>query len=443
MEDYKASAYNTAHRTDYGLTLFNTYSCGLLKITDEEAKMLGPSSAEIVPLLAAKSPDYRQALIDNGFLVKDDVDEFAFVKSRLYRSKYGTESAGITINTGLVCNCRCIYCYQGQEHGAGSILTLEKANDIVAFIKEKFVPATRLNLSFLGGEPLICFKQMKHVYNELSEAFDHVTLRLTTNGVMVNEDIAKFLKEAGAASVQVSIDGIKSHHDKTRVDAKGEGTYDQIIANVKILQGAGVPVSVRAHIDQEFMDNIDLQEWVSAIKQDFDLTKPIWFYVAPVLTSGQGAKAADEKHIESMVSIYEVFIDNKIPVRLDSMFKPASSCFVAHENSFSITCEGEIYKCWQDLAEDNFNGHGFGNIYDGINQAKLVNYANSIDVLDNAECRACEYLPVCLGGCPEYMAAGANKCSALKHYPKELVGLFMRQKGYPLEIGEPKKEDKK
>ncbi|MCL2228147.1 MAG: hypothetical protein FWB97_11100 [Oscillospiraceae bacterium] len=146
MEDYKPSVYTTVHKTDYGLTLFNTYSCGLLKITDKEAKRQIPTSTQIVPLLAAKESDYRQALIDHGFLVRTDVDEFALVKSRLYRSNYGTGSATITINTGLACNCRCTYCYEGEEHSARSVLTPEKASDIIAFIKSKFPPSTRLGL---------------------------------------------------------------------------------------------------------------------------------------------------------------------------------------------------------------------------------------------------------------------------------------------------------
>jgi len=443
MEGYKASNYTTIHKTDYGLTLFNTYSCGLLKITDEEAKRQATPNAQIVPLLAAKSPDYMQLLIDNGFLIKNDVDEFALLKSRMYRHKYSAASAGITINTGLVCNCRCTYCYEGQEHSDKSVLTYEKASDIVVFIKEKFKHNTRLDLSFLGGEPLICFEQIKLIYTELKDVFGHVTLGLTTNGVLVNEDVAIFLKEAKAKSVQVSIDGLKRHHDKKRVGVNGEGTYDRIVAGVKILQDAGVHVNVRTHIDQEFMDNVDLQEWVGAIKQDFDLTKPIVFYVAPVLTSGQGSKKADEKHIEHMVSIYEVLIDNGIPVRFNSMFKPAVSCVVVSESNLSISCDGEIYKCWYDLAAGDYNGRSFGNIYDGVNQAKVISYANSLDVLDDAECRACAYLPVCCGGCPEYVLSGTNKCTALRHYPEKLVGLFMRQKGYPLEKSSPNRGEEK
>ncbi|MCL2228148.1 MAG: SPASM domain-containing protein [Oscillospiraceae bacterium] len=250
---------------------------------------------------------------------------------------------------------------------------------------------------------------MKHVYCELEKVFEHVTLELTTNGVLANEGVAKFLKEARTTNIQVSIDGLKPHHDKKRKDAKGNGTYDRIIANVKKLQSAGLYVIIRTHVDQEFMDNVNIQDWIESIKKDFDLTKPIWFYVAPVLTTGQGTMIADERFIGRMVSIYEAFIDNKIPLNFDSMFRPAASCSVARENSFSISCEGEIYKCWHDLTGNNFNGRSFGNIYDGITQAKLINYANSIDVLDNVECRACTYLPVCLGGCPEYVLAGYNK----------------------------------
>jgi len=83
MEGYKTSRYTTVHMTDYGLILFNTFSCGLIKITREEVNELDPINTEIVSFLAEKNPDYRKMLLDNGFFIKDDVDEFALVKSRL------------------------------------------------------------------------------------------------------------------------------------------------------------------------------------------------------------------------------------------------------------------------------------------------------------------------------------------------------------------------
>ena len=438
MEGYKASKYNTVHKTTCGLALFNTYSCGLLKITDEEIKALSPLNTEVVSLLATKTPAYHKTLIDHGFLVKDGIDEFALAKSRLYRNKYGTTSAGITINTGLACNCRCTYCYEKLEHISASIMTHEKANDIIAFIKDKFTPNTRLNIVFLGGEPLLCFEEIKHIYYELKNIFEHLSLGVTTNGVLINEDIATFFKETNTG-IQVSIDGLKHNHDKKRIDAKGGGTYDKIIVGVKTLQNAGVHVNIRTHIDQEFMDNMDLQEWIESIKAHFDLTKPIGFYVAPVIASGKGTKALDKTFINHMVTIYEAFIENRVPMVFDYVFNPKGGCFIACENSFSISCDGDIYKCWHDVSADNFNGRHFGNIYDGVDWAKLISYTNSLDVLDaldGAECRDCVYLPVCSGGCPEYVMSGNNKCTPLKHYPEKMVALFMRYKGFPLEAGE-------
>ena len=430
MDGYKTSRYTTVHKTSYGLVLFNTLSCGLLKVTDEEAKKLNPMNAEIVPFLADKNQDYCKALIDNGFLVKNDIDEFALVKSRLNRPKYETANAAITINTGLACNCRCTYCYEGQEHYEGSVLTSEKAADIIAFMKKEFPPAANFFISFVGGEPLLCFDHIKYIINELKSIFSEVEFDIVTNGVLVNEDIAKFLKEAQAVSVQVTIDGLKHHHDKNRRNANGGGTYDSIVENIKILQNAGVPVVVRANIDHEFMDNVNINEWVNAIKTNFDLTKSIWFYIAPVTTSGNDRKIEDERFIQNMVLIYEAFMENQIPVEFSYMFKPAGRCAVTYENSFSITCDGKIYKCWNDLTGNNFNGRLFGNIYEGVDRAKMISYTNSIDVLENAECRACLYLPVCSGGCPEYVLAGSAKCTRLKHYPEKIIPLFMRYKGF-------------
>jgi len=270
MEDYKISRYTTVHKTDYGLILFNTYSCGMIRINEGEAKSLYPINIEIVSSLAVKDHRYRKIFIENGFLVKKHIDEFALVKSNLYRIKYGVMSAGITINTGLACNCRCTYCYEGQEHSYNSMLSHEKANDIIAFIKKEFPPTTMLKLSFVGGEPLICFSHIKNIYYELKSIYNNVSLEITTNGLLITEDIAKFMKENLKYGVQISIDGLKHHHDKKRIDEKGGGTYDKIIENVKILQDVGVGVIIRTHIDQEFMDNVNLHEWIEVIKTEFD-----------------------------------------------------------------------------------------------------------------------------------------------------------------------------
>jgi len=62
--------------------------------------------------------------------------------------------------------------------------------------------------------------------------------------------------------------------------------------------------------------------------------------------------------------------------------------------------------------------------------AKMISYTDSTDILNDASCKVCVYLPVCYGNCPEYIASGFNKCTPLKHYSQKLIPLFMRYKGY-------------
>ena len=140
-------------------------------------------------------------------------------------------------------------------------------------------------------------------------------------------------------------------------------------------------------------------------------------------------KKLEEKHLEYSLNIYSSFIKNGINLLFDSYFRPASHCSVLSQNSFSIDSTGNIYKCWHDLTADNFNGNLFGDIYEGINLLKLVSYIGKLDVLCKNECRDCVYLPLCLGGCPEYENAGYHKCTPLKHHAKQMIEFFMKIKG--------------
>jgi len=67
-------------------------------------------------------------------------------------------------------------------------------------------------------------------------------LSIITNGILIDEDIVKFMKEELTEGVQIPIDGLSYHHNKKRITMNGDGSYDRIVANVKILQDAGVAV---------------------------------------------------------------------------------------------------------------------------------------------------------------------------------------------------------
>src|SRR5262249_16351444 len=55
------------------------------------------------------------------------------------------------------CNLGCTYCYaqQGEFGGAAKNMALEQAERAVDLLIEGAAPGARLNLAFLGGEPLV------------------------------------------------------------------------------------------------------------------------------------------------------------------------------------------------------------------------------------------------------------------------------------------------
>ena len=63
---------------------------------------------------------------------------------------------------------------------------------------------------------------------------------LQTNGVLLNEDWAKFLKEH-CFLVGLSIDGPRALHDRFRVNKGGAPTFDKVMAAANLLRKFGVP----------------------------------------------------------------------------------------------------------------------------------------------------------------------------------------------------------
>ena len=59
---------------------------------------------------------------------------------------------------------------------------------------------------------------------------------LTTNGMLIDDDVIDFCQPGDASNVVLSLDGRKEVHDRFRVDYAGRGSYDADRAQVP---GAG------------------------------------------------------------------------------------------------------------------------------------------------------------------------------------------------------------
>ena len=117
------------------------------------------------------------------------------------------------------CNLGCTYCYaqEGDFGGAPKMMPLAVALAAVDRLFAESSPGDRVNLSFLGGEPLLA----RNVVREATlKAVELATVRgvrvgfsITSNGTLLTPGDADFFNRHGFA-VTVSIDGIGQTHDQ-------------------------------------------------------------------------------------------------------------------------------------------------------------------------------------------------------------------------------------
>lgn len=97
--------------------------------------------------------------------------------------------------------------------------------------------------SWQGGEPTLMglefFEKVVKFQKQYQKSGQQHRERLTTNGVLLNDKWAEFLKKHHFL-VGLSIDGPRELHDRYRVTRSGKPTFDKVMAGVEALKRHGV-----------------------------------------------------------------------------------------------------------------------------------------------------------------------------------------------------------
>ena len=159
----------------------------------------------------------------------------------------------LSLAVAQACNLGCTYCYaeQGEFGGAAKNMPLETARASVDLLVDGAEPGTRLNLAFLGGEPLVnrAVLQATTRYAKARAGERGVTLQfsITTNGTLLTEADADFFEEQGFA-VTVSLDGPPDVHDRLRMFKGGQGSFERIERNLAPLLARQRRMQVSARV---------------------------------------------------------------------------------------------------------------------------------------------------------------------------------------------------
>ena len=137
-----------------------------------------------------------------------------------------------------VCNLKCLHCY--QENHKPIQLKYDQLVDIYNQYKEllkKIKMKGHINIT--GGEPL-CNPYLFKILELIKEDSKNISFSLLTNGTLIDEKIAKKIKNYNPYYVQVSLEGGKKTNDYMR----GKGTYKKIAKGITNLRKEDIFTSI-------------------------------------------------------------------------------------------------------------------------------------------------------------------------------------------------------
>ncbi|MCK9478528.1 MAG: anaerobic sulfatase maturase [Firmicutes bacterium] len=156
---------------------------------------------------------------------------------------------------------RCKYCFYAdvvskreiKSYGIMNEETLEKLTRKALDYADGFC-----SFGFQGGEPTLAGLDFYKKLIEFQKLHNHknVTIynSIQTNGYGLDEEFVRFLGE-NKFLVGVSLDGSRAIHNKLRVDANGEGTYEKIIETTALLDKHRVDYNILCVVSRDVAQN--------------------------------------------------------------------------------------------------------------------------------------------------------------------------------------------
>lgn len=375
--------------------------------------------SEITPNEVNECCDDIESLKSAGKLFT--VDTFKPMAGDLKKKSAGVIKA-LCLHVAHTCNLNCSYCFasQGKYNGDRAIMSLEVGKRALDFLIENSQGRTNLEVDFFGGEPLMNFDMIKELvaYARKREKEAHKNFRftLTTNGVLVDDDVIDFANRE-MSNVVLSLDGRKEVHDRFRVDYNGNGSWEKIVPKFQrfVEKRGNKNYYMRGtftHANPDFLN--DIKEMLRLGFTELSME--------PVVCAGDDPSALTAEDLPIVLKQYEELAELMLNRHREGkpftfyhymldlkngpcIYKRISGCGSGTEY-MAVTPWGDLYPCHQFVGEEKFK---LGNIWTGVDNIAVQNEFASCNVYTRPECSDCWAKLYCSGGCAAnaYHATGS------------------------------------
>ncbi|MER2491684.1 radical SAM/SPASM domain-containing protein [Catenovulum sediminis] len=310
------------------------------------------------------------------------------------------------------CNLGCTYCYaqQGDFGGSAKNMTLLTAKKAVDRLLANSSHGEKLNLAFMGGEPLanrqVLYATTQYANRRAKEKGVCFSFAVTTNGTLLTAADAVFFEQYGFA-VTLSLDGTEQTHNSLRPLKSGKGSFARIIKNVQPLLNIQnkMQVSVRVTVTPR---NLQLKEYL-------DYFLALGFHsvgFSPMLKSPTGQ---DEMHtaelqymLSQMIECGDAFVEKTLAGEryafaniLNAMKEISKGTHRpypcgAGAGYLGVSAEGNLFACHRFVDEPQA---AMGELELGVDILQQNKWLQQRHVHQQSPCNTCWARYQCGGGC--------------------------------------------
>jgi uncharacterized protein len=338
------------------------------------------------------------------------------------------------------CNMGCTYCYaQGGEFGGpAASMDAATAGGAVDLLFADAAPGERVNLAFLGGEPLLN-RAVIHAATQralrIAAGRDiRVTFSITTNGTQLTPADGEFFEDH-AFAVTVSLDGPAAVHDRQRPMRSGRGSFDRVIERVTPLLAMQRRMQVSARVTVT-PANLDLRTTLDAFVA-------LGFHsvgFSPLLRSPTGRdelRSADlAAMLDGMVRCGEEFERRVVANERYPFANVVNAMRELHRGThrpypcgagagyLGVSAGGQLAACHRFVGDED---GAFGDLVSGLDRDRQARWLRDRHVHRQEPCRGCWARYLCGGGCHhEVIARGRPACDYIRGWLHWCIGAYAR-----------------
>lgn len=362
----------------------------------------------------------QKELLSRGYLTTFSAEKEAKIVTNIIKKSYAKQKnakhRSYTIILSYNCNFRCPYCFEKEIQKKGSNYIENKMNkdmvDVVCGFIDSNPPKSK-TITIYGGEPFIKENEenLKYLIEKLTE--NH-KLIFISNGFEIDYFI-DLLNEMNTSFIQISCDGSRFFHDKTRKSYQGEATFDKIMSNIQLLIKKKIAVNLRINCTRNTIHSLkELHETLS--KYDFYRSTLFSISYSPIIDFFDKRKGIELEMTDYIQEIellndygksqgfvegsyihyyFRDFFRNSLLNRKSLPIQPVVCN--AYTHSCVLDPFGKIYPCWDVTDQPE---HCIGTFYPEItkNEEIIDKWHNRENVIIE-KCIQCPYVLYCGGGC--------------------------------------------